>query len=116
MKMFRRKPATHTKITVTKKSRNPVVARGWDGSPVRWRIPGTHTVVAGATRSGKSVFSYVVLSQLARLPFVQVVGVDPSGLLLAPFVDAGAEHLALGTAVDKLHAAVDGLAWAATAT
>src|SRR5699024_12028247 len=77
MKMFRRKPATHTKITVTKKSRNPVVARGWDGSPVRWRIPGPHTVVAGATRSGKSVFSYVVLSQLARLPFVQVVGVDP---------------------------------------
>ena len=114
MKMFRRKPATHTKITVTKKSRNPVVARGWDGSPVRWRIPGPHTVVAGATRSGKSVFSYVVLSQLARLPFVQVVGVDPSGLLLAPFVDAGEEHIALGTSVDDLNAAVDVLTWTET--
>lgn len=111
MKIFRRKPAPPT---AKKKAPHPVVARGWDGSPVQWRIPGPHTVVAGATRSGKSVFSYVVLSQLARLPFVRVVGVDPSGLLLAPFADTGEEHIALGTSADDLNAAVEVLTWAET--
>jgi len=46
------------------------------------------SVVSGATRSGKSSFMYGVLALAAEHPHVDVVGVDPSGILLAPFADA----------------------------
>lgn len=43
-----------------------------------------HTAVAGRTRSGKSVFAYVVLAVAALNEKVRVCGVDPSGILLGP--------------------------------
>lgn len=42
-----------------------------------------HSVVQGATRSGKSVLAYAVLVAASRDPRIRVVGVDPSALLLA---------------------------------
>jgi S-DNA-T family DNA segregation ATPase FtsK/SpoIIIE len=50
----------------------------------------THLVVQGATGSGKSIWTYGLLSQLARRPDVLVAGCDPSGLLFRPF--AGSRH------------------------
>jgi len=47
-----------------------------------------HWAVQGATRSGKSVLSYVLLAQLAQHPEVVVAGVDPTGILLHPFESA----------------------------
>lgn len=41
-----------------------------------------HTVVQGATRSGKSVWCYSLLGQLVRCDDVLITGSDPSGLLL----------------------------------
>jgi hypothetical protein len=45
----------------------------------------THVVVQGATRSGKSAWTYSLLAQLAAHPHVEVAGIDPTGLLLRPF-------------------------------
>jgi hypothetical protein len=50
----------------------------------------THVVVQGATGSGKSVWTYGLLSQLAGRLDVLVTGCDPSGLLFRPFV--GSRH------------------------
>lgn len=59
------------------------LAMRWDQAP--------HTCVQGATRSGKSVWCYSVLAQLARLDDVLIAGSDPSGLLLGrPW--AGTRH------------------------
>lgn len=44
-----------------------------------------HTAIQGQTRSGKSVLSYVALSQLAMKSHVVVAGLDPTGILLSPF-------------------------------
>ncbi|WP_288833903.1 FtsK/SpoIIIE domain-containing protein [uncultured Corynebacterium sp.] len=44
-----------------------------------------HFLITGQTRSGKSVFTYALLSQLALMPHVRVVGVDFSGILMRPF-------------------------------
>lgn len=62
-----------------------VLGRAEDGSMVT-RSPSelTHMVVAGMTGSGKSIFSYSMLAQLHELPTVDLVGADPSGLLLGP--------------------------------
>jgi S-DNA-T family DNA segregation ATPase FtsK/SpoIIIE len=49
-----------------------------------------HTVVQGVTRSGKSVWTYGLLAQLARRPDVVIAGLDPTGLLWRPF--AGSRH------------------------
>lgn len=49
-----------------------------------------HTIVQGVTRSGKSVFTYGVLAQLAADPAAIVAGCDPTGLLWRPF--AGSRH------------------------
>lgn len=48
-----------------------------------------HTIVAGQTRSGKSVWLYSFLSQLAGMPWVRVVGVDFTDILLRPFKNRG---------------------------
>lgn len=54
-------------------------------------VEAPHVCVQGATRSGKSVWCYSVLAQLAGLPDVLIAGSDPSGLLLGrPFV--GTRH------------------------
>lgn len=52
-----------------------------------------HTIVQGVTRSGKSVWTYGLLAQLAADPLVTVCGSDPTGLLWRPFV--GTRHAAL---------------------
>ncbi|MDN5918666.1 MAG: hypothetical protein L0I76_26815 [Pseudonocardia sp.] len=44
-----------------------------------------HMAIQGSTRSGKSVFCYGFLSQLAQRDDVRIAGVDASGLLLRPF-------------------------------
>ncbi len=70
-------------------------------------VESTHLVVQGTTGSGKSVFTYNLLGQLAGTPDVAVVGSDPSGLLLQPWAahDTGA-WLALGTDSLEMHALV----------
>ena len=60
--------------------------QGIDVDPLR--LP--HTIVQGTTRSGKSVFVYGLLAQLARRTDVLVTGVDPTGLVFRPF--AGTRH------------------------
>ena len=55
------------------------------GRDVVWdHFAAMHSVIQGATRSGKSVLVYSILASAARDPRIRVVGVDPSGLLLAP--------------------------------
>lgn len=49
-----------------------------------------HVAVQGVTRSGKSVWTYGLLAQLAGRPDVLVAGLDPTGLLWRPF--AGSRH------------------------
>jgi S-DNA-T family DNA segregation ATPase FtsK/SpoIIIE len=52
-----------------------------------------HIALQGVTRSGKSVWTYGLLSQLARSPEVLIAGCDPSGLLFRPFVGTKHEEL-----------------------
>ncbi len=47
----------------------------------------THVVAQGQTRSGKTVFAYNVLTQVARHCEVAVAGVDPTGVLLGPWTE-----------------------------
>jgi hypothetical protein len=54
-----------------------------------WHRAG-HTAVQGVTRSGKSVWTYGALAQLARDPLATITGTDPTGLLWRPF--AGTRH------------------------
>lgn len=49
-----------------------------------------HAIVQGVTRSGKSVWSYGLLAQLAWDRRATVAGCDPTGLLFRPF--AGSRH------------------------
>jgi len=73
-------------------------AVGVGGKRVAIDLHKDHTILAGATRSGKTVTSYCLLAGVARDPLVAVVGVDPSALTLAPFEDAGQELVVTGTA------------------
>lgn len=60
-----------------------LIAQDENGAPIAetWtRAP--NAVVQGATRSGKSVWCYSVLAQLAGFDDVLIAGSDPSGLLL----------------------------------
>ena len=45
-----------------------------------------HLIVQGATGSGKSVFTYGLLSQLVGIPEVLIAMSDPTGLLTRPFI------------------------------
>ncbi|KQB85133.1 FtsK/SpoIIIE domain-containing protein [Corynebacterium oculi] len=65
-----------------------------------------HTIVAGATRSGKSKLSQAILVQLARCPEVAVCGVDPAGGLLAPFARLRPEDVVVGSGIPALENAV----------
>lgn len=56
-----------------------------------------HVIIQGSTGSGKSIALYSLLCQLAGTPDVIVTGVDPTGLLLAPWVNGTALSPALGT-------------------
>lgn len=68
-----------------------LIGRTEDGADLveDWRR-GAHTIVQGVTRSGKSVWTYGTLAQLAGQPDVLVTGLDPTGLLWRPF--AGTRH------------------------
>lgn len=55
-----------------------------------------HSIFQGQTRSGKSVLAYNVLAGLSRFPQVQIWGLDPTGILLAPW-DHHTERVATGT-------------------
>ncbi|KXT58243.1 hypothetical protein Y710_03980 [Gordonia sp. QH-12] len=58
------------------------------GAPINLDLlTGGHVLICGETRSGKSVATYVLLGALAGRPDVRVVGVDPTSLLLSPFLD-----------------------------
>ncbi|OJY53541.1 hypothetical protein [Pseudonocardia sp. 73-21] len=63
-----------------------LIGRGEDGLDITedWRR-GAHTIVQGVTRSGKSVWTYGALAQLAAQPDVLITGCDPTGLLWRPF-------------------------------
>ena len=78
------------------------VARYEDGSRFAWDVTeASHTIIQGMTRSGKSVATYGLLSQLARMPddAVEVWGIDPASVLLGPWKDrvGGRERIVLGT-------------------
>lgn len=57
-----------------------------EGTPLTldWSMP-THIAAQGGTRSGKSVWASATLAQLARKNNVLVTGIDPTGVLLAPW-------------------------------
>lgn len=65
-----------------------------------------HILCTGATRSGKSVFSYLLVGGLiaSKAP-VRVVGIDPTGILLRPFSDD--EMVTLSTTPDDLLRVLD---------
>ncbi|MCG7450107.1 hypothetical protein MHK12_05795 [Corynebacterium kefirresidentii] len=88
-------------------SEAPVVAQIWDGGKFHWDTPGAHTVISGATRSGKSVFTYCVLSQLAGMKTVCICGVDVSGITLQPFSQANKDYVACGSSQTDLDAALE---------
>ena len=56
-----------------------------------------HTILSGVTRSGKSSTMYSILARAATDPRVAIVGLDASGLTLAPFEDLGQSLIATGT-------------------
>ncbi|SMX92779.1 hypothetical protein [Brevibacterium aurantiacum] len=69
------------------------------GSDVWWDpFEATHTAVQGMTRSGKSVQEYTRLSGLAGRTAVEVCGLDPTGVLLGPFVATGGRAAVPATA------------------
>ena len=51
-------------------------------------VSGGHWLIAGETRSGKSVATYVLTAALAEhFATVRVVGIDPTSVVLGPFQD-----------------------------
>lgn len=68
-------------------SRAPLfIGESLDRGPINIDLAAeAHALITGQTRSGKSVFTYSILSQLAMMPHVRVVGIDFSGILLRPF-------------------------------
>lgn len=75
-----------------------LIGRTDAGDPLRRSLAETgHLVVQGQTTSGKSSWCYSLLGQLSEAPDVVVAGSDPSGLLLAPWLQRRPEWIALGT-------------------
>lgn len=73
-------------------------------------IAEAHCLITGQTRSGKSVFTYSLLSQLALMPHVRVVGIDFSGILLRPFAQRIPDPQVLNGG-DDVERAVAMMAW-----
>lgn len=73
------------------------------GEDVLWDpFDATHTAVQGMTRSGKSIQEYTRLSGIAAREDVEVCGLDPTGVLLGPFVSAGNRRIGVpGNAGDS---------------
>ena len=85
------------------------LGRDEHGRPVTVSATGTaHMAIQGATRSGKSSATYTLLAALAYRADVLVTGIDPTGVLLAPFTAGpGSRYIATGTSSDDLTHAVD---------
>lgn len=85
------------------------LGRDEHGRPVRVSVTGTaHLAIQGATRSGKSSAIYTLLAALAHRADVLVTGIDPTGVLLAPFTAGpSASWIATGTRADDLAHAAD---------
>lgn len=68
-----------------------------------------HIGLQGQTRSGKSALTYAILSQVVGSPSVELWGIDPNAVLLAPIAEFGSDEdrarLVLGSR--DLDAAVD---------
>lgn len=77
-----------------------------DGVRVSFDPASLHTVVAGRTRSGKSVTVYSILADCAALPWVRLTGLDPSGILLGPASAGKPDDFALGTSPAALEHAI----------
>lgn len=84
------------------------IGRDQFGTPLIWDpVTGGHTLMAGATRSGKSVGAMNTLGGLAGHPAVRVCGFDPSRVLLHPFMQRFADPwIVLGTGDPQRIAAV----------
>ena len=73
-------------MMTTNKNAQVSIGHSLDRGPISIDLVSeAHCLITGQTRSGKSVFTYSLLSQLALMPHVRVVGVDFSGILLRPF-------------------------------
>lgn len=70
----------------------------------------SHLAIQGQTRSGKSVLAYNLLGSLVGRDDVRVIGCDPSGILLAPFAEAGEALVSLGQ--DDVTRHLEVLSWA----
>lgn len=83
-----------------------IAGRAQDGTDVAVSVfQPWHMAIQGATRSGKSALCYGLLGGLASRSDVLVCGLDPSGILLAPFAPGrGREWIATGTADMSAHA------------
>lgn len=84
-----------------------VIGRSEDGTALGHAITdAAHIAVQGANGSGKSAFSYALLSQLAAAPDVLIAGSDITGLLLGRAWDGTAHraHQVVGTADLEAHA------------
>ncbi|WP_431879914.1 FtsK/SpoIIIE domain-containing protein [Amycolatopsis sacchari] len=79
-----------------------------DAGPMRARLDQmAHLITQGATRSGKSRFTYGLLVQLIERDDVLICGSDVTGLLLRPFKGTKHDHLqALGSKDPEAHLAV----------
>lgn len=78
-------------LVLPRRGREVLIGRSEEGGDVEqdWR-DAPHAIVQGVTRSGKSVWTYGLLAQLAPQPDIVVAGLDPTALLLRPF--AGSRH------------------------
>lgn len=88
-----------------------VWALDWNDTPVEFDPLAMHTVISGATRSGKSVGAYAILSQLSKLPDVTIIGIDPSSILLYPHSVNRPNDFALGTSPESLDHSLHILKW-----
>lgn len=82
-----------------------LVARGENGQDIYLDFAeATHTIIQGSTRSGKSVFAYGFLGQIAFSREVEIWGIDPNAVLLAPVQRAFDDHperFVIGTDPEK---------------
>ncbi len=85
---------------------NPAFGVGESGQPITWDPHIHHSLLSGGTGSGKSSTSYSMIAGAVGDRTVQIVGIDPSSLLLAPFgAKSGDGLIALGTS--HLDAAIE---------
>lgn len=94
---------------LTDTTRPVVLGRAENSGPVTLDpVAGLHVAIQGATRSGKSALCYGYLSALAYRDDVLVCGVDPTGILLIPFV-AGRGSAWIATTGTDAQAVADAL-------